>query len=67
VTWIDPADAIARRASSLLGEASEPGEPKPGVISAYFTSGREPSEALIRSLALFRAEAVKSGAFLVPV
>jgi glutamate racemase len=67
VTWIDPADAIARRASSLLGEASEPGEPKPGFISAYFTSGREPSEALIRSLALFRAEAVKSGAFLVPV
>jgi glutamate racemase len=67
VTWIDPADAIARRASSLLGEASEPGEPKPGVISAYFTSGREPGEALIRSLALFRAEAVKSGAFLVPV
>jgi len=67
VTWIDPADAIARRVSSLLGEASEPGEPKPGVISAYFTSGREPSEALIRSLALFRAEAVKSGAFLVPV
>ncbi len=67
VTWIDPADAIARRASSLLGEASERGEPKPGVISAYFTSGREPGEALIRSLALFRAEAVKSGAFLVPV
>lgn len=64
VIWIDPAGAIARRASSLLGE---PGEPAPGAVSAYFTSGSAPNEALIRSLALFRAEAVKSGVFLVPV
>jgi glutamate racemase len=68
VTWIDPAEAIARRASSLLGAQNrEPGGPEAGVVSAYFTSGREPSEALIRSLALFRAEPLKSGAFLVPV
>jgi glutamate racemase len=68
VNWIDPADAIARRASSLLGEPGDgAGEPKPATISAYFTSGREPSAALIRSLARFRAEPVQSGVFLVPV
>ncbi len=64
VTWIDPAEAIARRASSLLGE---PGKPANGPVTAYFSSGRAPSEALIRSLARFQAEPAKSGAFLVPV
>lgn len=64
VTWIDPAEAIARRAASLLGEQ---GGAANGPIAAYFTSGREPSAALIRSLAQFQAKPVESGVFLVPV
>lgn len=58
VLWIDPAEAIARRASSLLG--------KPGIavnlpIDAYFTSGSEPNAALIGTLALFGAKPAKDG------
>lgn len=64
VTWIDPAEAIARRASSLLDEQ---GGAANGPIAAYFTSGREPGAALICSLAQFQAKPVESGVCLVPV
>jgi glutamate racemase len=64
VTWIDPAGAIARRASSLLGS---PGKPLGTPIDAYFTSGREPSPALSHTLAQFGAKPMKSGALLPPV
>ena len=50
VTWIDPAPAIARRASSLIGA---PGAPAGLPIEAYFTSGKPPSAALAASLGRF--------------
>jgi glutamate racemase len=64
VAWIDPAEAIARRASSLLEDAGAPIERQ---IDAYFTSGREPSLELIRSLAKFGVKPAKSADLLVPV
>ena len=48
VEWIDPAPAIARRASSLLG-APGPAANRP--VRALFTSGRAPSAALAGVLA----------------
>ncbi len=63
VIWIDPAEAIARRASSLLGA---PGEPENAQVEAYFTSGDEPNPALLRSLAHFGVKPAKSD-LLVPV
>ncbi|HXY89932.1 MAG TPA: glutamate racemase [Xanthobacteraceae bacterium] len=50
VAWVDPAAAIARRASSLFVEKGKPSE-RP--IEAFFTSGKRPSPALARSLRLF--------------
>jgi glutamate racemase len=50
VAWIDPAPAIARRASSLIGA---PGAPAGLPIEAYFTSGEPPSAALAAALARF--------------
>jgi glutamate racemase len=64
VAWIDPAEAIARRASSLLEDAGAPIERQ---IDAYFTSGREPSLELIHSLAKFGVKPAKSADLLVPV
>jgi glutamate racemase len=50
VAWIDPAPAIARRASSLIGAPATPaGLP----IEAYFTSGKPPSAALAVALGRF--------------
>jgi len=48
VEWIDPAPAIARRASSLLGA---PGPAAKAPVRALFTSGRAPSAALAGVLA----------------
>jgi glutamate racemase len=48
VDWIDPAPAIARRVTALLGPATDPMPPLPASIT--FTSGRQPGPAL--SLAL---------------
>jgi glutamate racemase len=50
VEWIDPAPAIARRASSLLGA---PGPAANAPVRALFTSGRAPSAALAGLLAAF--------------
>lgn len=50
VTWIDPAPAIARRASSLIGA---PAAPASLPIEAYFTSGKPLSAALAATLARF--------------
>jgi glutamate racemase len=50
VDWIDPAEAIARRASSLIAERSARiGLP----IEAYFTSGKHPTPTLVQSLRRF--------------
>jgi glutamate racemase len=64
VTWVDPAEAIARRASSLLNGQGTPAKRQ---VEAYFTSGKEPGEALLRSLAFFDVKPAKSGDLLVPV
>jgi glutamate racemase len=64
VTWVDPAEAIARRASSLLGDQ---GASTKRQIEAYFTSGKDPSAALLRSLSYFDVKPAKSGDLLVPV
>ena len=46
-TWLDPAPAIARRVATVLeGRAVAGGE-----SAARFTSGRAPTEALVRLLA----------------
>lgn len=50
VEWIDPAPAIARRASSLLGA---PGPAANLAVRALFTSGQAPSPALAHALAAF--------------
>jgi glutamate racemase len=50
VTWLDPAPAIARRASSLIGA---PGTPAKAPIEAWFTSGNRPSAKLAAALAYF--------------
>jgi glutamate racemase len=64
VEWLDPAEAIARRASSLLGAAGKPaGVP----IEAYFTSGAKATPALERSLAHFNVKPAQSADFAVLV
>jgi glutamate racemase len=50
VDWIDPAPAIARRVSDLLG-ATATSEPQAAKI--VFTSGQAPSEALSKAVAPF--------------
>jgi glutamate racemase len=52
VTWIDPAPAIARRASQLLGAEGATSERR---AQAYFTSGNGVSRALARALDEFGA------------
>lgn len=44
VDFMDPAPAIARRVTDLLGEASSPS--RKGTVRAIFTSGRTPAAAL---------------------
>ena len=46
VNYLDPAPAIARRVSDLLGAAPPGGQP--GTARAVFTSGRTPTAALAR-------------------
>jgi glutamate racemase len=50
VEWIDPAPAIARRVSDLLGSPTTT-EPRPAQF--IFTSGRNPSPALLMALKPF--------------
>lgn len=57
VTWLDPAPAIARRVSQLLGEVRA-SKGAPG--RAYFTSGATPSEPLARALADYGVAAVEA-------
>jgi len=64
VTWIDPAPAIARRASQLLGPKIDR---KCVPARAYFTSGRPVSAALGRSLEAFGVRSVSEEALTVPV
>jgi glutamate racemase len=64
VSWIDPAAAIARRASSLFVEKGEPaGLP----AEAFFTSGKSASPALLRSLGAFHAIAARTEPVRLPV
>jgi glutamate racemase len=51
VDWIDPAPAIARRVTDLIGPA--PASAQRGVARAIFTSGQVPSAALAAALARF--------------
>ena len=64
VNWLDPAPAIARRASQLLG-AARPAKGGPG--RAYFTSGRRVSPTLARALADFGITSVEEEPIRVPV
>lgn len=64
VSWLDPAEAIARRASSLL-PLSEAREQPP--IDAYFTSGRQPGAILVRALGQFGAKPAPDQAAQMPV
>jgi glutamate racemase len=64
VDWVDPAPAIARRASSLLAER---GAPAAGPIEAYFTSGKHPTPTLTKSLRQFNVIAAQTGALTPPV
>lgn len=57
VEWIDPAPAIARRASSLLGA---PGPAANMPMRALFTSGRAPSAALAGLLAVYGVGAAEA-------
>jgi glutamate racemase len=64
VNWIDPAAAIARRASSLIVEKGEPtGLP----IEAYFTGGKLPTLALALSLSRFNVIAAQTEPSKLPV
>jgi glutamate racemase len=64
VTWIDPAPAIARRASQILGpKPARPG----GTVRAFFTSGRPAPLELAASLARFGAVAAEEKTLVVPV
>lgn len=51
VDWIDPAPAIARRVTALLGPAA--GAPAPLPARIAFTSGRQPGPVLARGLEPF--------------
>ena len=64
VNWVDPAPAIARRASSLIAEWGEAmGLP----IEAYFTSGKQPTPALVHSLRQFNVVAAQAETAKPPV
>jgi glutamate racemase len=62
VEWIDPAPAIARRASSLLGA---PGPAVNAPVRAHFTSGRAPTRALLDALTAFGVTAGEPAAAAV--
>jgi glutamate racemase len=64
VTWLDPAPAIARRASQLLGP--ERGG-KGAAAAAYFTSGTGASPPLARALAEFGVTSTHREPIRVPV
>ena len=49
VAFVDPAPAIARRVSALVGSAGPAGPAEPP-FAAVFTSGRPPSDALRKAL-----------------
>jgi glutamate racemase len=51
VNWVDPAPAIARRVTDLLGPP--PADAAGGEAGFVFTSGEEPSDALAAALAQF--------------
>jgi glutamate racemase len=53
VTWIDPAEAIARRVDHVLGEelGMAAGKPASGAHCALFTAGVAPAPALAEALA----------------
>jgi glutamate racemase len=64
VTWIDPAPAIARRTSQLLGpQQTKSMQP----AYAFFTSGSVASEALVRALAGFGVEIAGTNPVKLPV
>jgi glutamate racemase len=62
VAWIDPAPAIARRVTDLLGAPEPPrgpqAEPVPVAASAIFTSGRPVSPPLAAALSRFGIKAI---------
>jgi glutamate racemase len=64
VNWLDPASAIARRASQLLG-ATRP--VKGGPARAYFTSGKRVSPVLARALLDFGITSAEEEPIRVPV
>ena len=64
VTWIDPAPAIARRTSQLLGpERAQGARPSNG----FFTSGSTPSPALVTALTSFGVEIAGPSPVKLPV
>jgi glutamate racemase len=64
VTWVDPAPAIARRASQLLGSKSAV---RGATSCAYFTSGNAISAELGHSLEAFGVSPASEKALAVPV
>lgn len=64
VTWLDPASAIARRASQLLAPK---GSGMGAQAQAYFTSGTPVSSELARSLAAFGVAAANAASLRLPV
>jgi glutamate racemase len=64
VTWIDPAPAIARRASQLLG-AERPRQGRSP--QAFFTGGSIPSSSLVKALASFGVEVSDASPARLPV
>jgi glutamate racemase len=64
VTWIDPAPAIARRTSQLLGP-ERPGKGRPP--QAFFTSGSMGSAGLVSALASFGVEIAGERPAIQPV
>jgi glutamate racemase len=64
VNWIDPAAAIARRASSLVAERGELAELP---TEAFFTSGKRPAPALVQSLRQFNVIAAQMETVRPPV
>ena len=59
VEWIDPAPAIARQVSRVLGEKAAAAAPAQGAARAIFTSGQAPQAALAQALRTFGLEAIE--------
>jgi glutamate racemase len=51
VTWLDPAPAIARRVTQLIGDAAAAQVQERREAAAFFTSGRTPPASLVEALA----------------